>query len=110
MDNKPSRSSAVPPPATTNPSVVHSTRKTMGIDVKYFLTIPGMLKIAEIIIGIICAAVCGKAYFSGNEFFLFVTIFFIIMTFILLLLHFARIPKSFALPGGLRWSFLVRRL
>jgi len=106
MDNKPSRSSGLPPPPAANPSVVHSTRKMMGIDPRYFTTIPGILKIAEICIGIICAAVCGKAWFSGNEFFLFVTITCIIITFILVLLHFLKIPKLVGLPWGIRWSFI----
>ncbi|OQV23462.1 hypothetical protein BV898_02582 [Hypsibius exemplaris] len=106
MDNKPSRASAGPPPAAINPSVIQSTRKMVGVDLRYFTSIVGILKIAEICIGIICAAICGPAYYSGNQFFLFVTITCIIITTVLLLLHFARIPKLFGLPGGIRWTFV----
>ncbi|XP_055354325.1 CKLF-like MARVEL transmembrane domain-containing protein 8 [Paramacrobiotus metropolitanus] len=106
MDIKPARSSAVPPPARSNPSVVQSTRKMMGVDSRYCISIPGCLKIAEIVVGVICGAVCQRAYFAGNQFFLFVVILCIIISTTLLFLHFAKVPKIFTLPGGVQWPFV----
>ncbi|ODN00649.1 CKLF-like MARVEL transmembrane domain-containing protein 8 [Orchesella cincta] len=73
---------------TSGPKVV--TLDWIKLDVNYFRTIPGILKVAEFILGIICMACGAPARFSATHFFLFVVVLtFLITSFWILIYLFA---------------------
>ncbi|XP_044734616.1 uncharacterized protein LOC123296948 [Chrysoperla carnea] len=68
------------------------------LNVDYFKTLPGMLKIAEALLAIICLAFGSPAYLGGTHFFLFVVSTSLIATIIWIFVYFLGVREALNLP------------
>ncbi|XP_017780744.1 PREDICTED: uncharacterized protein LOC108565679 [Nicrophorus vespilloides] len=82
---------------TTKPSE-SQTLSWLKINLDYFRTLPGKLKIAEIIIGIICMSLASPAFRSGTHFFLFVVTISFIGSLIWMFVRVLGIREALTLP------------
>ncbi|XP_066141338.1 CKLF-like MARVEL transmembrane domain-containing protein 4 isoform X1 [Euwallacea fornicatus] len=68
------------------------------INVDYFKTTPGLLKIAEFVLGIFCMALGSPAYYGGSHFFLFVVTVSFIGTIIWIFIYLLGIREALTFP------------
>ncbi|KAG5900503.1 hypothetical protein JTB14_010913 [Gonioctena quinquepunctata] len=68
------------------------------INVDYFKTVPGLLKIAEFILGILCMSLASPAYYGATHFFLFVATTSFIGTLIWIFIYLLGIREALNLP------------
>jgi cell division protein FtsX len=93
-----------PNPSNSNAAAPNSKAESnihfagVQLNVNYFRSIVGILKIVEWIFGIICMACTAPAIFGGAHWFLFVAVFCFIFTFIWACIHFFAIPTVLGLP------------
>ncbi|CAG9819454.1 unnamed protein product [Phaedon cochleariae] len=71
------------------------------INLNYFKTTPGILKLVEFIVGILCMALASPAYYGGTEFFLFVVITSFILNIIWICVYLLGIRE--AINGPINW-------
>ncbi|XP_023020176.1 CKLF-like MARVEL transmembrane domain-containing protein 4 [Leptinotarsa decemlineata] len=68
------------------------------INLDYFKTVPGLLKIAEFILGILCMSLASPAYYGGTHFFLFVATTSFIGTLIWIFIYLLGIREALNMP------------
>ncbi|XP_056633583.1 CKLF-like MARVEL transmembrane domain-containing protein 4 [Diorhabda sublineata] len=77
------------------------------INIEYFKTTPGILKLVEFIFGILCMALASPAYYSGTHFFLFVATTSFIFTILWIFIYLLGIREALKLPINWILSELV---
>ncbi|XP_030768374.1 CKLF-like MARVEL transmembrane domain-containing protein 4 [Sitophilus oryzae] len=68
------------------------------INIDYFKTTPGLLKIAEFVLGIFCMSLGSPAYYGGSHFFLFVVVVSFIGTLIWIVIYLLGIREAINFP------------
>jgi len=84
--------------AANKPQASDQPLSWIKINLEYFKTTPGLLKIAELILGILCMSLASPAYLSGTHFFLFVATTSFIGTLIWVFVYFLGIREALTLP------------
>ncbi|XP_050531880.1 proteolipid protein 2-like [Daktulosphaira vitifoliae] len=84
-------------PGTENVNV-HNLFTWVEINYNYFKTLPGILKLAQLIIGIICLALASPARLPGTNWFLFVVIISFIATAIWSFIYLLSIREAINFP------------
>ncbi|XP_059468329.1 CKLF-like MARVEL transmembrane domain-containing protein 4 [Neocloeon triangulifer] len=74
----------------------------LEFNVAYFLGLPGMLKLVQVLIGIICMACASPARMDGTHWFLFVAVTAFIATLIWVFLYLLSIREALKLP--INWT------
>ncbi|XP_075159024.1 CKLF-like MARVEL transmembrane domain-containing protein 4 isoform X1 [Haematobia irritans] len=75
----------------------------LRINIGYFQTVPGIIKIVQFLLGIICLACASPAYISATAFFLFVAVVTFIATILWIFAYFLGIRE--ALNFAINWIF-----
>ncbi|XP_011185101.1 CKLF-like MARVEL transmembrane domain-containing protein 4 [Zeugodacus cucurbitae] len=75
----------------------------LKINIDYFTTVPGILKLVQFILGIICMACASPAYISATSFFLFVVVISFIATILWIFAYLLGIRE--ALNVAVNWIF-----
>lgn len=91
---------------TTQPTAAPSGGggiSALRINVGYFQTVPGIIKLVQFILGIICMACASPAYFSATSFFLFVVVVSFIATILWIFAYLLGIRE--ALNVAVNWIF-----
>lgn len=88
---------------TGNNTTTHSVSVSLVGNPRYFLTVPGILKIIEWVFAIIAIACSAPALFNGAHWFLFVVIVCFICTFMWMCIHFFTITNVIS---SLPWLIL----
>ncbi|KAL7742517.1 hypothetical protein ACLKA6_013322 [Drosophila palustris] len=93
------------PPGGVNPSAGDNGGfwSAIRINMDYFKTIPGLLKIVQLVLGIICMACASPAHAGATSFFLFVVVISFIITILLMAAYFLGIRE--ALNINVNWIF-----
>ncbi|CAH1375766.1 CKLF-like MARVEL transmembrane domain-containing protein 4 [Tenebrio molitor] len=84
--------------AANKPQTSDQPLSWIKINLEYFKTTPGIIKIAEIILGILCMALASPALLSGTHFFLFVATTSFIGTLIWVFIYLLGIREALNLP------------
>ncbi|XP_044271359.1 uncharacterized protein LOC123015604 isoform X2 [Tribolium madens] len=84
--------------AANKPQTSDQPLAWIKLNVDYFKTTPGILKIAELILGILCMSLASPAWLSGTHFFLFVATTSFIGTLIWVFVYFLGIREALNLP------------
>lgn len=93
--------------ASNNPRQVPTVKTEPGqpnplagirLNVPYFRTIPGILKLVQLLLGIICMACASPAYVGATHWFLFVAVTAFIATVLWCFLYFLSIREALKLP------------
>lgn len=79
----------------------------MKINIKYFTTTPGILKLVEFVFGILCMVLASPAYLSGTHFFLFVATTSFICTVLWIFIYLLGIREGLKIPINWILSELV---
>ncbi|KAH8395982.1 hypothetical protein KR222_000745 [Zaprionus bogoriensis] len=92
-------------PAGVNPAPSNGGGfwSAIKLNVDYYRSIPGILKIVQLILGIICMALASPASSSATSFFLFVVVISFIITILLVFAYFLGIRE--ALNVAVNWIF-----
>ncbi|XP_059222742.1 proteolipid protein 2 isoform X2 [Stomoxys calcitrans] len=75
----------------------------LRINIGYFQTVPGIIKLVQFFLGIICMACASPAYISATAFFLFVAVVSFIATLLWIFAYFLGIRE--ALNVAINWVF-----
>ncbi|XP_037936252.1 proteolipid protein 2 [Teleopsis dalmanni] len=75
----------------------------LTINIGYFTTVPGIIKLVQFILGIICMACASPAYISATSFFLFVVVISFIATILWIFAYLLGIRE--ALNVAINWIF-----
>ncbi|XP_004520026.1 CKLF-like MARVEL transmembrane domain-containing protein 4 [Ceratitis capitata] len=75
----------------------------LKINIGYFTTVPGILKLVQFVLGIICMACASPAYVSATSFFLFVAVISFIATILWIFAYLLGIRE--ALTVAVNWIF-----
>lgn len=75
----------------------------LRINIGYFQTVPGIIKLVQFIIGIICMACASPAYIAATDFFLFVVVISFIATILWIFAYLLGIRE--ALNLAINWIF-----
>jgi len=70
----------------------------LQINVWYFRSVPGIMKVIEWVIGIICIACASPPYFDAAHWFVFVAVFCFIFTFVWACIHFFSLTTVISVP------------
>lgn len=68
------------------------------ININYFKTLPGILKLAELVLGIICMACASPALIGATHFFLFVAVTAFIATLLWIFVYLLSVREALKLP------------
>jgi len=79
----------------------------LQFNVAYFLSIPGFLKLVQVLFGIICMACASPARMDGTHWFLFVAVTAFIATLVWVFLYLLSIREALKLP--IDWTLTVRK-
>ncbi|XP_016923131.2 proteolipid protein 2 [Drosophila suzukii] len=84
------------PPGGANPAVSGDGGFWSGIrlNIDYFRTIPGIIKIVQFVLGIICMALAAPPIYSATSFFMFVIVISFIHTILLIAAYFLGIREA----------------
>lgn len=78
--------------------------RRLQLDFYHFVrTIPGILKLVEIVFAIVCIACAAPAYHAATHWFLFVTVTAMLVTFLWIIVYLFVIKEAITLP----WSMIV---
>lgn len=92
------------PPSNANSAANKESRQGavrfqgLQLNVWYFRTVPGILKIVEWVFGIICIACASPPYLDAAHWFVFVAVFCFIFTFVWACVHFFSLTSVIGLP------------
>ncbi|XP_017002271.1 CKLF-like MARVEL transmembrane domain-containing protein 4 [Drosophila takahashii] len=93
------------PPGGANPAVGNEGGfGGIRVNVDYFRTIPGIIKIVQFVLGIICMALAAPPLTSATSFFMFVIVVSFIINILLIAAYFLGIRE--ALNVSVNWIFL----
>lgn len=68
------------------------------ININYFKTLPGILKLAQLVLGIICMACASPAFIGATHFFLFVAVSAFIATLLWIFVYLLSVREALKLP------------
>jgi hypothetical protein len=88
----------VEPNRPQQPKPSNTKLNWLQINIVYFKSIPGILKLIQLIIGILCMALASPAYISATHFFLFVVVTSFIATILWCFVYFLGIREVLNLP------------
>ncbi|XP_016980019.1 uncharacterized protein LOC108045259 [Drosophila rhopaloa] len=93
------------PPGGANPAVGSNGGfgSAIRLNIDYFRTTPGIIKIVEFVLGIICMALASPPLTSATSFFMFVIVLSFIITILLIAAYFLGIRE--ALNLNINWIF-----
>ncbi|XP_017045824.1 CKLF-like MARVEL transmembrane domain-containing protein 3 [Drosophila ficusphila] len=91
------------PPGGANPSADGNFWGAIRLNLDYFRTIPGILKVVQFVLGIICMALASPPISSATSFFMFVVVISFIITILLIAAYFLGIRE--ALNVAVNWIF-----
>ncbi|KAH8316120.1 hypothetical protein KR074_008289 [Drosophila pseudoananassae] len=91
------------PPGGANPAGDGGFWGAIRLNIDYFRTIPGIIKIVQFILGIICMALAAPPLNSATSFFMFVIVISFIITILLIAAYFLGIRE--ALNVAVNWVF-----
>ncbi|XP_034240755.1 CKLF-like MARVEL transmembrane domain-containing protein 4 [Thrips palmi] len=86
------------PTVKTDPGQSPGNLSWMRININYFKTVPGILKLVQAVLGILCMALASPAYLSGTHWFLFVVVSAFIATLIWIFVYLLGIREALRLP------------
>ncbi|EDV44559.1 uncharacterized protein Dana_GF20425 [Drosophila ananassae] len=92
------------PPGGGNPSSEGASWGAIRLNTDYYRTIPGILKLVQFVVGIICMALASPPLTSATSFFMFVIVVSFIITILLIFAYFLGIRE--ALNVSVNWVFL----
>ncbi|KAJ3642207.1 hypothetical protein Zmor_025011 [Zophobas morio] len=84
--------------AANKPQTSEQPLSWIKINLDYFKTTPGIIKLVELILGILCMALASPALLSGTHFFLFVATTTFIGTLIWVIVYLLGIREALTLP------------
>ncbi|XP_046681482.1 CKLF-like MARVEL transmembrane domain-containing protein 8 [Homalodisca vitripennis] len=79
-------------------STTDSLFSWININYAYFRTLPGMLKIAEAVLGVVCLALATPAILAGTSWFLFVVVLSFVATLIWIAIYLIGVREALTLP------------
>jgi len=82
---------------TTTTTTTNWNLDWVKIDIPYFMTLPGILKIVQWVLGILCMILGSPALVGGGHFFLFVVVMAFIITFLWICIYFFSIREGLQL-------------
>ncbi|XP_054271457.1 uncharacterized protein LOC129005365 [Macrosteles quadrilineatus] len=88
----------IPPSESKPESTTDSLFSWITINYGYFRTVPGMLKIAEALIGVICLALATPAVLTGTSWFLFVVVLSFVATLVWIAIYLIGVREALNLP------------
>ncbi|XP_017116083.1 uncharacterized protein LOC108138409 [Drosophila elegans] len=91
------------PPGGANPTADGGFGSAIRLNIDYFRTIPGIIKIVQFVLGIICMALASPPLTSATSFFMFVIVISFIITILLIAAYFLGIRE--ALNVTINWIF-----
>lgn len=86
------------PTVKTDPGQSPGNLSWMRINIAYYKTVPGILKLVQAFLGILCMALASPAYISGTHWFLFVVVSAFIATLIWIFVYLLGIREALRLP------------
>lgn len=97
-EGTPSHNATSQPTVKSDPGQGQNSLAWIRLNVLYFRTIPGILKLLQVLFGIVCMACASPAYLSGTHWFLFVAVISFIATLIWIFIYFLSIREALKLP------------
>merc|ERR1711970_746886 len=101
-DHKPadsrSHSVSVPPTYTSGPTYTSKVNPGVVMNLGYFSTWPGIIKIIQVLLGIFCMACTAPAWTNGTHWFLFVVVTAFVATMIWCIIYFLSLKQCVNLP------------
>lgn len=86
------------PSVKTDPGQAPGSLSWMRINFEYFKTIPGIIKLVQVVLGILCMSLASPARLSGTHWFLFVVVSAFIATLIWVFVYLLSIREALRLP------------
>jgi len=97
-DAAPGHNASGQPTVKSDPGQGQDSLDWIRLNVLYFRTIPGILKLIQVVFGIVCMACASPAILAGTHWFLFVAVVSFIATLIWIFIYFLSVREALKLP------------
>jgi hypothetical protein len=97
-DAAPGHNASGQPTVKSDPGQGQGSLDWIRLNILYFRTIPGILKLIQVVFGIVCMACASPAYLAGTHWFLFVAVASFIATLIWIFIYFLSVREALKLP------------
>jgi len=98
MEAGPGHNAPGQPTVKSDPGQGQGSLDWIRLNILYFRTIPGILKLLQVVFGIVCMACASPAYLDGTHWFLFVAVVSFIATLIWIFIYFLSVREALKLP------------